>query len=222
LGMRVCLFISAIAMLSCNRTSPTHDGPASVPAPVGSAAMAGPARVGSPAPDFDLVDLDGKRHRLSDHRSKTVVLEWFNPECPFVNKSHTKGSLRDTARRHTDKGTVWLAINSNAPGKQGYGPEKNREGARRFGMQHPILLDESGSVGRAYGAKTTPHMYVIDERGTLVYGGAIDNSPDGEGESPSGDKLVNHVDEALGALAAGKPVLIATTEPYGCSVKYSN
>jgi len=223
--MKACLVVAAIVVISCNRTSPTKEGPsspASVPATVETSATADSARVGSPAPAFELSDLDGKRHRLADHRGKTVVLEWFNPGCPYVKNSHTVGSLTDTAKRHVEKGVVWLAINSNAPGKQGSGAEANREGAESFGMKHPILLDEDGKVGRAYGAKTTPHMYVIDPKGTLVYAGAIDNSPDGEGESPTGDKLVNHVEEALGAVAAGKPVATTTTEPYGCSVKYAN
>jgi len=148
------------------------------------------------------------------------VLEWFNPGCPFVKASHTKGSLVDTAAKHTKAGVVWLAINSGAPGKQGHGVEANREGKATFKLEHPVLLDESGRVGRAYAAKHTPHMYVIDKQGVLVYRGAIDNSPDGEGESPTGGKLVNYVSAALADIEAGKPVATAETEAYGCSVKY--
>ena len=151
-----------------------------------------------------------------------VVLEWFNPECPFVRAAHTKGSLVGDADRQQSKGVVWVAINSGGPGKQGHGVDKNRAGRERFGMKHPVLLDESGQVGRQYGAEHTPHMYVIDAKGTLVYKGAIDNSPDGEGESPSGGKLINYVDAALADLAAGRPVATAETEAYGCSVKYVN
>jgi peroxiredoxin len=180
------------------------------------------AKVGAPAPDFELPDLDGKRVKLSDLRGKIVVLEWFNPECPFVKASHTKGSLVDTAKRQTASGVVWLAVNSNAAGKQGAGAEKNREGKERFALTHPILLDETGQVGKRYDAKRTPHMYVIDTKGTLVYRGAIDNSPDGEGESPKDGKLVNYVDTALADLGAGRPVATAETEAYGCSVKYAN
>ena len=150
------------------------------------------------------------------------MLEWFNPECPFVRAAHTKGSLVSSAERQQAKGVVWVAINSGAPGKQGHGLEKNRAGRESFAMKHPVLLDESGQVGRQYGAEHTPHMYVIDAKGTLVYKGAIDNSPDGEGESPSGGKLINHVDAALADLAAGRPIATAETEAYGCSVKYSN
>jgi peroxiredoxin len=178
------------------------------------------AQVGKPAPDFTLKDLDGKEVRLSSFKGKTVVLEWFNPGCPFVKASHNKGSLKDAAKRHTKNGVVWLAVNSNAPGKQGAGVEANRGGAKGFGIDHPILLDEAGTVGKVYGATNTPHMMVIDDKGTLVYRGAIDNSPDGEGESAPGGKLVSYVDAALADLGAGKPVATAETKAYGCSVKY--
>lgn len=180
------------------------------------------ARLGAAAPDFELPDLDGKPVRLSSFRGRTVVLEWFNPGWPFVKASHTKGSLVGTAARHTKNGVVWLAINSGAPGKQGHGADVNRAAKASFGLEHPILLDESGKVGRAYGAAHTPHLYVIDAKGVLVYRGAIDNSPDAEGESPTGGKLVNYVDAALGDLQAGRPVAVAETEAYGCSVKYQN
>ena len=179
------------------------------------------AEVGAPAPDFTLADLTGKTVKLSDFKGKTVVLEWFNPGCPYVKASHTKGSLVDAARRHAQKGVVWLAINSGAPGKQGAGLEVNREAQKTFRLDHPVLLDESGQVGRAYGATNTPHMFVIAPSGTLVYAGAIDNSPDGEGESPAGGKLIRYVDAALADLAAGRPVAVPSTKAYGCSVKYA-
>jgi peroxiredoxin len=179
------------------------------------------AELGKPAPDFALRDLNGKQVRLGDQRGKIVVLEWFNPECPFVKASHTKGSLVETAARHVRKGIVWLAINSAAPGKQGHGLEKNQRARENFRLSHPILIDESGAVGRAYQAKTTPHMFVIDKNGVLAYRGAIDNSPDGEGASPTGDRLVNYVDEAIGSLVAGRPLVTRESEPYGCSVKFA-
>jgi len=182
----------------------------------------GSARLGALAPDFELADLDGKRVKLSSFRGKVVVLEWFNPNCPFVKASHTKGSLVDTALRQERSGVVWLGINSAASGRQGYGVAANREGQQQFKLTHPILLDENGQVGHAYGAARTPHMYVIDKGGSLVYRGAIDNSPDGEGESPQGGKLRNYVDAALADLAAGRPVTTPETEAYGCSVKYQN
>jgi hypothetical protein len=115
---------------------------------------------------------------------------------------------------------VWLAINSGAKGKQGHGVEANRAGKEAFKLGHPILLDESGAVGHAYAAAHTPHLFVIDAQGVLVYRGAIDNSPDGQGDSPTGGKLVNYVDAALAEVAAGKPVSTPDTEAYGCSVKY--
>jgi peroxiredoxin len=180
------------------------------------------AKLGEKAPDFELDDLDGKPVKLSSFLGKRVVLEWFNPQCPFVRASHTKGSLSGTADKHVKAGVVWLAINSGAPGKQGAGAENSREGQKQFGMNHPILLDESGTVGKAYGAKRTPHMVVIDEKGVLVYQGAIDNSPDGEGESPEAGKLVNYVDAALADLAAGRAVAKPETQAYGCSVKYGS
>jgi peroxiredoxin len=188
------------------------------PAPPPTAVEA--ARMGAPAPDFELPDLDGKLVKLSSFRGKTVVLEWFNPGCPFVKASHTKGSLVDTASRHIKEGVVWLAINSGAPGKQGHGVEANRAGKEAFKLPHPVLLDETGTVGHAYGAAHTPHLFIVDPQGVLVYRGAIDNSPDAEGESPVGGKLINYVDAALGDLKAGKSVATAETEAYGCSVTY--
>lgn len=181
-----------------------------------------PAAVGEKAPDFELKDLDGNVVRLSALAGKTVVLEWFNPGCPFVKAAHTQGSLKDMAARHASEELVWLAINSGAPGKQGNGVEANRKGVETFGMKHPVLVDESGKVGRLYGAKRTPHMFVIGPDGTLVYRGAIDNSPDGTGESPETGTLVNYVEKALTALHAGAAVEQSETKAYGCSVKYGS
>jgi peroxiredoxin len=180
------------------------------------------AKVGAPAPDFTLSDLNGKAVKLAELKGKTVVLEWFNPDCPYVKKSHTEGSLIDLAKKHTGKGVVWLAINSGAPGKQGAGAERNKTAASSFKLEHPVLLDETGKVGKAYGATNTPHLFVIDKTGKLVYRGAIDNSPDGEGKSPEGGKLINHVDSALDDVANGRPVKLPETKAYGCSVKYAS
>ncbi len=181
-----------------------------------------PADIGKPAPDFTLKDLDGHDVRLANYRGKVVVLEWFNPKCPFVNLSHTKGSLKDAAARHVAEGVVWLGIDSSAPGKQGYEADDIRDGAKRMNLTHPILRDETGAIGHAYGATNTPHLFVIDKAGTLVYGGAIDNSPDAEGESPQGGPLLNYVDAALADLAAGRPVRTPRTKAYGCGVKYGS
>jgi len=178
------------------------------------------ADVGQPAPGFTLKDVDGNVHRLSDHKGQVVVLEWFNPGCPFVVNSHTKGSLVDTAARKTKEGVVWLAVNSAAPGKQGHGVAVNRAAAKTWSLSHPVLLDEVGDVGKAYGATNTPHMFVIGRDGKLAYKGAIDNSPDGERASPQGGVLVEYVSAALDDLAAGRPVRTAETKAYGCGVKY--
>jgi len=180
------------------------------------------ADLGQPAPDFTLADLDGKAHKLSDHRGKIVVLEWFNPGCPYVVSSHTRGSLVDTAARKTKEGVVWLAVNSGAPGKQGHGVETNRAAARSWSISHPILVDESGQVGRAYGATNTPHLFVVGKDGKLAYRGAIDNSPDGERGSPRGGVLVEYVTAAIEDLGAGRPVRVPETKAYGCGVKYAN
>ena len=189
---------------------------------VSSSASAAPAAVGKPAPDFALKDLDGKEVKLSSFKGKVVVLEWFNPGCPYVKKSHTVGSLVDTAKKHAKNGVVWLAINSGAAGKQGADPKDNAAAIKTWSLEHPVLLDPTGTTGKAYGATNTPHMFVIDAKGTLVYAGAIDNSPDGEGKSAAGGKLINYVDAALEAVAAKRAVKTAMTKAYGCGVKYGS
>jgi peroxiredoxin len=216
----VALAVSAWAACGRDRReTPSTNASVSLPA---SPAVTVTAEVGKPAPDFTLNDLEGRPVHLADRRGSIVVLEWFNPQCPFVNKAHTKGSLKDAASRHASAGVVWLGVDSAAPGKQGYELEAIRAGASRFALTHPILRDESGSVGRSYGATNTPHMFVIDKTGTLVYAGAIDNSPDGEGESPQGGALINYVDAALDDLAAGRAVRVPRTKAYGCGVKYGS
>jgi alkyl hydroperoxide reductase subunit AhpC len=178
--------------------------------------------IGKPAPDFSLKDLSGKDVKLAEYKGKVVVLEWINPGCPFVQRSHTVGSLVDSAKRHIKDGIVWLAINSGAAGKEGASVAMNTEASKKWSLPHPILRDDSGTVGKAYGATNTPNMFVIDKTGKVVYAGAIDNSPDGEGKSPQGGKLVNYVDAALDDVAAGRAVQTAVTKPYGCTVKYGS
>ncbi len=216
--MRTTLFISW-ALLSSISLPALADAPAAPkqlePVPAG-------AEVGKPAPDFTLPDLDGKQVKLSAFKGKTVVLEWFNPGCPYVKKSHTAGSLIDTAKKHTAKGVVWLAINSGAAGQQGHEPKMNAESAKTWAMSHPILRDVDGTVGKTYGATNTPHMFVIDKKGVVAYAGAIDNSPDAERKSPEGGTLINYVDAAVKAVSAGKTVKTAQTKAYGCSVKYGS
>jgi len=174
------------------------------------------AEIGKPAPDFQLEDLDGKTVKLSDYKGKTVVLEWFNPECPVVKGSHSKGTLKGMDERVTKDGVVWLAINSGAPGMEGTGAEKNKKAKTDWSMAATILLDEDGKVGRAYGARTTPHMFIVDSKGNLAYRGAIDN-----GAEEKDGEVVNYVEVALAELKAGKPVTKSDTRPYGCSVKYA-
>ena len=197
---------------------PAPAAPAAAQAVVASApAAAAAAKIGAPAPDFTLTDVDGKTHQLSKYvaEGRTVVLEWFNPDCPFVKKHHEKNkTMATTYGRYKDKDVVWLAINSGAAGKQGAGQERNDKARKDYGVAYPVLLDEAGAVGRAYGAKTTPHMYVIDG-GTLVYAGAIDDNP-----SPGTLGETNYVAAALDAVLADKPVEVADTKSYGCSVKY--
>jgi peroxiredoxin len=228
--MKTSPLVLAVALLLGCTQSVTSAPPAPEPRPESDTKTASAkesaaptaAEVGKPAPDFTLKDYDGKEFHLADYRGKTVVLEWFNPDCPYVKASHSKGSLKETAKKRAAKGVVWLGINSAAPGKQGYGPERVLAGKKAFGLEHPILVDETGKIGRIYGATNTPQMYVIDAQGVLVYQGAIDNSPDGEGESPSDGKLINYVDAALDDLAAGRPVGTKDTKPYGCTVKYGS
>ena len=181
---------------------------------------AGAAVIGEPAPGFTLTDTDGKTIALADllDGKHVVVLEWFNPGCPFILKHHQLNrTMDDLAARYRDRGVVWLAINSGAAGRQDAGLEANRKAKEEFKIGFPILLDESGEVGKAYGAKTTPHMFVIAPDGKLAYAGAIDDD-----RSPSTLGKVNHVADAIDALLAGKPVAVKETQPYGCSVKYAS
>lgn len=221
------MFLVGCTVIGCNSEKPTPAAEpkapvastAAAPAPAAAAPAPGP-EVGKPAPDFTLKDYEGKTHHLADYKGKIVVLEWFNPDCPFVKKSHTVGSLKGLAKRMTEKGVVWIGINSAGAGKQGHGPERIGEGKKAFGLENVIVADESGQVGKTYGATNTPHMFVIDTQGVLAYRGAIDNSPDGEGESPTDGKLRNHVEMAIEDLLAGRPVQVKESKAYGCSVKY--
>ena len=184
--------------------------------------MAANARVSvnQPAPDFTAVDSNGKEHRLSDFKGKTVVLEWTNHDCPYVRKHYDSGNMQALQKTATGKGIVWLSIISSAPGKQGHvsGAEANRLTSSRNAAPTAVLLDESGEIGRLYGAKTTPHMYIINEGGELVYMGGIDSIPSTDTNDIA--RATNYVDVALNALSSGQPIEDAVTRPYGCSVKY--
>jgi DsbC/DsbD-like thiol-disulfide interchange protein/peroxiredoxin len=176
------------------------------------------AEIGRPAPDFTLKDTDGREHRLSEYTKagKIVVLEWFNPDCPFSRKHHVQFStMTDLASDLKKKNVVWLAVNSGATGKQGAGLDRNKKAKTEYGMDYPILMDDAGTVGRLYGAKTTPHMFVIAPDGKLIYKGAIDNDP-----SPRAMGSTVYVRTAVEEFAAGKAVDPSETASYGCSVKY--
>jgi len=178
------------------------------------------AKINEPAPEFTLTDSNGNAHSLSDFRGKTVVLEWTNAECPFVVKHYKSGNMQRQQAEATANGVIWLTINSGAPGKQGHvdGAGANAVIERTGGKQTAYLIDADGKVGRLYGARTTPHMFVIDGEGVLRYMGAIDSNPSADpADIPN---ATQYVEVALAELAAGKPVSTPVTQPYGCSVKY--
>jgi peroxiredoxin len=180
------------------------------------------AVVGQPAPAFTLTDSNGKSHSLASFQGKTVVLEWWNHECPFVAKHYGSGNMQKLQKEWTGKGVVWLTVSSSAPGKQGHvdGAKANALMKEKGGASTAVLLDHDGKVGKAYGAKTTPHMFVIDPRGKLVYAGGIDDKPSTDQADVATAK--NHVSAALAEVLAGKPVTTATSAPYGCGVKYAD
>ncbi len=178
--------------------------------------------VGRPAPNFTLPDSNGRSVSLSSFRGKTVVLEWNNPECPFVRKHYGSGNMQRSQAAAARNGVVWLTINSSAPGNQGHmnGTQANAFVAGSRARPAFYLLDPAGEAGRAYGARTTPHMYVINAAGTLVYAGGMDDKPTPNPADIEGAR--NHVLAALAEIKAGRPVSVATSRPYGCNVKYAN
>lgn len=177
-------------------------------------------QIGQPAPDFTLPASDGKSVTLDSFQGKYVVLEWFNPECPFVHKHYDSGNMQALQKTWTNKGVVWLSIDSSAPGKEGYidaaGAEKVRGEMKSNATA--LLLDPDGAVGRLYQAKTTPDMFVINPVGKLVYMGAIDDRPSVDTADIPGS--TNYVSRALQQAMTGKDITDSVTKPYGCSVKY--
>jgi peroxiredoxin len=180
------------------------------------------ARIDAPAPSFSLTDSHGKQVALEDFKGKTVVLEWTNHECPYVRKHYGGGNMQALQKKWTAQGVVWLTLISSAQGAQGYvTPEQaNKLTQDRGAAPTALVFDPKGDVGRAYGAQTTPHMYVITGEGKLVYMGGIDDKPTTRLEDLKTAK--NYVDAALTEVAQGKPVSVTTARPYGCSVKYSS
>jgi peroxiredoxin len=185
-------------------------------APPASAAVA----PGAPAPDFTLKGDDGAEHTLSKLKGKYVVLEWYNKDCPFVRRHYGTKNMQALQKRYTDKGVVWFEIATSAPGKEGYLTAKTAAAARKkFGINSTaILLDAKGDVGRLYSAKTTPHMFVVDPKGNVIYMGAIDDLPSTDWSDIK--DAHNYVSAALDDAMAGRPVAKPMTTSYGCGVKY--
>ena len=185
-----------------------------------SAVWAEERTVGETAPDFSLADIDGQTRALSEFKGKYVVLEWTNPDCPFVKKYYDAGHMQNLQKTYTAQGIVWLSVNSSAEGKQGHysADEWKKIRADQAIGSTAILLDPDGKAGRAYGAKTTPHLYVVDPTGNLIYQGAIDSLASTDTSDIA--KATNYVVQALDEALSGKPVSEPVTKPYGCSVKY--
>jgi peroxiredoxin len=176
--------------------------------------------VGEPAPDFTATDTTGKVHKLSEYQGKFVVLEWTNRGCPYTQKHYNSGNMQRLQREWTSRGVVWLTVISSAPGKQGYvtASEENAYLKQANAAPTAVLLDPAGTLGHLYDAKTTPHIFIINPTGELIYNGAIDDRPTTDVSDVNGAK--NYVSLALEEARSGKPVGTPTSRPYGCSVKY--
>lgn len=173
------------------------------------------AAVGQIAPDFTLTDVAGNQHSLSNYVAdgKTVVLEWFNPDCPVTQAYHKKAPvMKSIYGDFKDQDVVWLAVNSGAPGRQGAGTDRNNRAVTEFGIPYPVLMDADGNVGHQYAAKTTPHMFVIDQSGVLQYAGGIEERESG----------TNYVRQALAEIGKGQSCSVSWSKPFGCSVKYAD
>ncbi|MGC4003700.1 MAG: thioredoxin family protein [Pirellulales bacterium] len=188
--------------------------------PAGAAQAA--AAVGQPAPAFTLTDTSGKTRTLAEFKGKTVVLEWTNPGCPFVRKHYDSANLPGLQKEFTGKGVVWLAVNSTEKAASDYLPPQQlaRWIQDKSGTPTATLMDEEGTVGKAYGARTTPHMYIVDPQGTLVYAGGIDSIASARVSDIQ--TATNYVRQGLDEALAGKPISQARTQPYGCTVKYKS
>lgn len=206
IGMAAVGLLMAGMLAACAEEAVAFDGPA-------------PA-VGNAAPAFTVADTNGQTHSLEQYRGKWVVLEWLNHGCPYVRNHYDTGTMQALQKKYTDQGVVWLSIVSSAPGKQGhYSNEKANELTKeKNAAPTAVLIDSPGTIGRAYHARTTPHMFVINPEGNIVYMGGIDDTA-----TTNADRLKTarpHVDMALGEALAGKPVSVASSQPYGCNVKY--
>ena len=177
-------------------------------------------KIGEPAPGFSAIDSNGKAQSLADYKGKYVVLEWHNQGCPYTKKHYESGNMQRLQKEWTAKGVVWFTVISSAPGTQGFvTPGQENDYVKQMNAAPTaVLMDPQGTLGHLYGAMTTPHMYIIDPKGVLIYNGAIDDHPTSDQADIAGSK--NYVSAALGAALGGKPVADAATRPYGCSVKY--
>ena len=212
--IRLAVVAVSLSLAACSASDAKSTAPAAAPA------AATTAEIGKPAPAFTAMDADGTSRSLSEFAGKVVVLEWTNKDCPFVKKHYGSNNMQALQKEITGKGVVWLTVLSSAPGKQGHldGAAAKAHVASVGAAPSAFLLDPTGAIGRSYGAKTTPHMYVIDAKGTLVYAGGIDDKPSANPEDVKTAK--NHVRAAVDEVLAGKAVTVASSQPYGCAVKY--
>ena len=187
------------------------------PAPFGDSAPTATLTPGDAVPNFSLTNVDGTTVNLTDLRGKVVVLEFFNPDCPFIVHGHGEGPLATLPSKWTKKGVEWLVINSNRPGSQGAGVERNQRAKAEYKLPTPVFWDETSAVARAFDAKVTPELFILDPKGQLAYAGGPDNAP--RGKAPD-NKLRIFADEVLEAMTAGKPAPYTRQKAYGCSVKY--
>jgi len=179
-------------------------------------------RVGEPVPDFQATDSNGHIQKLSQYRGKFVVLEWHNNGCPYTRKHYESGNMQRLQKEWRDRGVIWFTVISSAPGLQGYvtAPEENEYLKRMNAVPTAALLDPQGDLGRLYAAKTTPHMFIIDPKGVLIYDGAIDSKATTDQSDIA--TATNYVSQALEEAMGGRPVSTPTSRPYGCSVKYAH
>jgi peroxiredoxin len=179
-------------------------------------------KVGDPAPGFSAVDNHGKMQKLAEYKGKYVVLEWHNQGCPYTRKHYESGNMQRLQKKWTDQGVVWFTVISSGPGTQGFvtPSQENEYLEKMHASPTAVLMDITGTLGHLYDAKTTPEMYVISPNGTLIYQGAIDDQPTTDEKDIAGAK--NYVDAALSEAMGNKPVTVAATRPYGCSVKYKS
>jgi len=214
--MLAVLMVSSVVLSGCKSKEPEPE-PEVEPEVKPVVKPAVEPAVGKTAPAFTLNSFDGTAISLSDYKGKIVVLEWLNYECPYVRYHYEKkNTMIELADKYKAENVIWLAVNST----KHLTPETDKEFADEHELDYPILSDSSGVVGLAYGAKTTPHIFIIDTDGNIAYDGGIDNSP--LGIPPAGEELINYVDKALTELLGGKTVSTSKAKPYGCSVKYAN